>query len=334
MTNGPLVIDKENVLNIDIPSIALDERFGSLKFESAVEKLTSVQKYLKEAHDLNFKDLLLTDQINQVENYQAQLINHLQWLQRFDLSTSANPKAEHDAFENQILGFYNDMYRTVVMSFLPFLREERRRQNPKEKTLDEDVRQATQLRTDLQEELRKVREETEKIRLSNREVGAAKGERAAVQMAAHFDAEVSRYQSAANGWYTLLQMGYLLILAIILGFGFWYWLGYASLTWQSAAAKLVFVAALWYGLAFIIRNYNINSHLAAVNRHRAAVARTLEDFIVVEQQQSKPRLSDMLKNSTEAMFKNIPIGFISKSEKDTSSPIYEVINNIMGLKNG
>lgn len=88
-----------------------------------------------------------------------------------------------------------------------------------------------------------------------------------------------------------------------------------------------------YYAAFAIRNYNINSNLAAVNRHRAAVARTLEDFIAHEQQKEKPRLSEMMQEAAQAMFKQAPIGFISKAEKDTSSPIYKVVGDVIGMRN-
>ena len=104
-----------------------------------------------------------------------------------------------------------------------------------------------------------------------------------------------------------------------------------GVVWGAIISKLVIVAAFWYGLSFVIKNYNVNSHLASVNRHRATVARTLEDFIAVEQQQETPRLSEILQNATEAMFKNAPIGFISKAEKETGNPVLQIINEIMGV---
>lgn len=97
-------------------------------------------------------------------------------------------------------------------------------------------------------------------------------------------------------------------------------------------AKLVFVAALWYGLSFMVKNYRVNSHLAVVNRHRTAVASTLEDFIAIEKQQTNPRLSEMLQNATKAMFKHSPVGFITKSEKESENPLLEIINKIANPK--
>lgn len=335
----------ENVLDVDISAIALDERFGSLKFENADKKLTAIQRYVREAKDLQYGELLLKSQVNQIENFQKRLVERLQWLQKFDLSTNPNPKHEHDSFEQEVDGLYNDVYGNLVMVFLPFLREERRRENPGEKTLDEEVRKATQLRTELEEELKKVREETEKIRTTGKEVGVAKGERATVRLAAYFDSEMAHYQKAANWWFRGVVGGYIAVLVVLVIFGTVAVLYLNNLfstangqwnlgiVWSVGVAKLIIIAAFWYGLSFIIKNYNVNSHLAAVNRHRAAVARTLEDFMAVEQQQEKPRLAEILQNATDAMFKLAPIGFVSKTEKENGQPILQIVNDLVGLKN-
>lgn len=62
-------VTPENVLDLDIPAIALDERFGSLKFDKASENLSNIQSYLIEAQDLNYRDLLLDEQINQIDQF-------------------------------------------------------------------------------------------------------------------------------------------------------------------------------------------------------------------------------------------------------------------------
>jgi hypothetical protein len=344
-------IDDENVLSVDVESIAMDERFGSLKFEGANKKLKDIQSWLIEARDLGYDKLLIEGDINIVKSYTTDLKKHLQWLLTFDIaSTATNVKQEHDNFENLINKHYNNVYQTLVMRLLPFLREERRRQNPNERKLDEEVRQAAQLRADLEKELKTVRADIEQIKNTKQEVGAAKGERATVLLAAHFDNEVKGYEKTARYWFWSVVLGYAVVVGILA------WLGMiasshidqlitlsvsadgvgatlnSSVIWSAVISKLVIVAALWYGLSFVIKNYNVNSHLAAVNRHRAAVARTLEDFIAVEQQQEKPRLAEMLQNATEAMFKHAPIGFVSKTEKESGNPVLQIINGLMGAR--
>lgn len=338
-------ITPENVFDVKVAKLAMDSRFGSLVFDKANEKLSKTQSWLKEAHDLGYKDLLLRSEAGQVESFINQLAEHLQWLRKFDIGAVPNAKQEHDAFETRVDGFYDTVYRQIVMVILTFLREERRRENPNQQQTDEEVKKVIQIRTDLENELKKVREETEKLRIAGKEVGSAKGERAAVRLASHFNQETTNYKQMADKWFWAVIASYVILLCI-LGY-----LGFLAVSyfnqvlavpgtaidtgaiWSIGIAKLVIIAALWHGLSFVVKNYNVNSHLAAVNRHRAAVARTLEDFIAVEEQQEKPRLSEMLQNATESMFKHAPIGFVSKTEKESSTPVLQIVNDLMGIKN-
>jgi hypothetical protein len=322
-------VDLENVLEVDISKIALDDRFGSLKFDNANKKLTKIQQYLIEAKDLDFAELLLPNQADQVRNYQARLTTYLQRIQGFDVgSATGNPKGEHDQYEAEIDGFYNEIYEALPMKYLPFLREERRRENPDERKLDEEVRQAAQLRADLEEELVKVRADIEQIKNTKQEVGSAKGERAATQLARHFKEEARRYQDEADKYSLYLRVGYGFILLLFVVFTLFYAFGVWTLTLQTGIPKLVLAGALWYGLSFIIRNFNINSHLAAVNRHRAAVAETLEDFLAT----NPTATGEMLRNATEAMFRHTLVGYVSKSDSSSSNPMYEIVNTVMGSK--
>jgi GGDEF domain-containing protein len=324
----------------------MDERFGSLKFEGANKKLKDIQKWLVETRDLGYDKLLIESDINIIKGYTTDLKKHLQWLLTFDIASNiTNVKQEHDTFENTVNKHYNNVYQTLVMRLLPFLREERRRENPNERKLDEEVRQAAQLRVELEKELKTVRADIEQIKSIKQDVGVARGQRAAVRLAAHFDEETRGYQKSAKRWFWAVVGGYTLVVVVLGVFASFALMSVneliatPSLTinkgvlWGAGIAKLVIAAALWYGLSFIIKNYNVSSHLAAVNRHRAAVARTLEDFIAVEQQQEKPRLSEMLRNATDAMFKHAPIGFVSKTEKENSQPILQIVNDLMGIRN-
>jgi hypothetical protein len=350
-------ITVENAFNVDIPKLALDVRFGSLIFEQSSKKLLKAQEALKEVFDLQYQDLLLQDDVKRIGNLKKQLAGHLEWLRAFDIGAVTNAKQEHDSFNSRIDGFYNEVYTLILMKVLPFLREERRRENPDQQQVDEEIKKVVQLRTELENELKSIKEETQKIRTTDKNVGSAKGERGAARMAAHFDSEVARYEKIKKRWFYGVVGGYVTILIVLA------WLGaesYASISqaiktsqsidisntvgiaaiknlsnsiWGLVVTKLVILAALWYGLSFIIKNYNVNSQLVAVNRHRAAVARTLEDFIAVEQQQANPHISETLRSATDAMFKHAPIGFVSKTEKEANNPILQVVNDLIGIRN-
>ncbi|MFA6106274.1 MAG: hypothetical protein WC745_01230 [Patescibacteria group bacterium] len=337
-------ITLENVFEVDVPKLALDSRFGSLIFEDASKKLLKSQILLKEATDLNYIQLLPPADVKLVKDYLIKLTEHLEWLRQFDIGSVANAKQEHDNFNGRVESFYNNIYSQVFMRLLPFLREERRRERPDQKQLDEEITKVVQIRADLENELKIIKEETQKIRTADKKVVSAKGERAAVRMAVHFDGEVDRYEGLSRRWFIGVIIGYLFVLGVLI------WLGVVTTTfvskivtmpeifnknaiWNALISKLVILAALWYGLSFIVKNYNVNSQLAAVNRHRAAVAKTLEDFVAVEQKQDKPRLSEILQNATDAMFKHVLIGFVSKTEKENSNPVLQIVNDLMGVRN-
>lgn len=349
-------ITQDNVFDVDIPKLALDPRFGSLIFISSEKKLSKIQAALKEAHDLGFQELLPQPEISVINSRTNNLVTHLEWLRNFDIGAVSNAKDEHTNFNNRIDALYNDVHAHILMGILPFLREERRRENPDQKQFDNEIKKVIQLRTDLEDELKNVRNETQHIRATSKEVGTAKGERATARLASHFDNEVTKYFEDAKKWFYAIIVGYIAVIFLLVFLGvsvlsFSAQLSLLSATstslmssttvatlnssmiWGAIVSKLVILTALWYGLSFIIKNYNVNSHLSAVNRHRAAVARTLEDFIAIEQQQQNPRLSEMLQNATDAMFKNAPIGYITKAEKESSNPVLQIINDLVGAKN-
>ena len=326
----PEEINNTNIFEIDIPKLSLDDRFGSLRFEEASEKLPKAQAWLKEVYDLDYKKILLDTDIQKVEKLTNDLVSLLVWLKQFDIANTPNPKNEKDGFNNRVNQFYNDVYRQVLMELLPFLREQRRRENPDQEKLDEEITKVTKIRAELEAELKNVKEESEKIRNTKKEVGSEKGKRAAVRMASYFSEEVTYYKNNAKKWFIAVIVGYIIVLGALVELGVVAFYNPQQVVWTQIVARLVILAALWYGLYFIIRNYNINSHLASVNRHRTAVASTLEDFISVEQEQDKPRLSEVLQNATDAMFKNVPVGYVSKTEKEASNPVLQIINDLMG----
>jgi len=71
-------ITPENVFDVNIKELALDKRFGSLMFEDANKKLSKVQGWLKEAHDLGFQDLLLGEGVTRINSFTKQLVDQFQ----------------------------------------------------------------------------------------------------------------------------------------------------------------------------------------------------------------------------------------------------------------
>ena len=63
------------------------------------------------------------------------------------------------------------------------------------------------------------------------------------------------------------------------------------------------------------------------NKHRKNIAETMKDFY--ESDLDATAKSFIINQGTEAMFENLPIGHISKSEnKDNDGPIHQIINQV------
>lgn len=338
---GQITID--NFFEIDIDNLTLNTRFGALIFEKANKQLFIAQKCFKELIDLRYQELLSIKDIEKIRRLLSDFIGHLTWLQDFDISRVDNAKAEHDSFENRVNSFYIDFYDNILTKSLLFLREERRKESPEQNKIDDEIIKITQIRSSLEKDLSDIKEEIKTIRETNQKVVSAKGVRASARMAVYFDQEVVRYNKKSKIWLTFVAIGYLsIVLLLIYVTSLYNKLAQELIkinlynfenVFLSFSGKILLLAALWYGLSFIIKNYNVASQLTAVNRHRAAVAKTLEDFIAVEQQQQYPRLSEVLKSATESMFKHTPVGFVSKNEKENNSPVLQIINDIVGSRN-
>jgi hypothetical protein len=323
-------IEPINLDKIEVKEITLDkDKFGSLTFDRAYPQLEGVRNMLVELRNLGYKDSLTPDEANQIDRKEGQLLNFLKRIYELDPATNIDfNKNVRDNVENEIESFYNDTVKSL-RNYLTYLRNESILKTIDKSALAESQKialeigkQTEALFTEVQHKLR-VLEEREK------EVEATSGKLGAKILGLHFGTEFEQYQKKANIWFRTAVVAYFLLLIFVIAVTTFYSLGkmggWENVTWQAGAAKLVLFAALWYGVSFIVRNYNVNSHLAAVNRHRAAVASTLEDFLA-----SNPHATgEMLQNGTEAMFKQAAIGFITKAEKDSGNPLLEIVNKIV-----
>ncbi|HMO77973.1 MAG TPA: hypothetical protein PKD95_02145 [Candidatus Paceibacterota bacterium] len=333
MSERPEKISDENVLSVDVSAIAQDRRFDELTFDNAKKKLPKIQKWLIEARDLGAQDLLIEADRNLVSSLTKDLIQHLDNLLTFEIrTTNTTALSEHDALESRIDSFYNSVYQQLPMRILPFLRQEASLNSKDEKALADEQKAATQARKQAEDILDQLNKDLNEFSERKKQLENTAGEVGAKALAIYFKKETDGYQDKADVWFNAALGLYALFTSIVIGVAYYYSFnkegGWSSLTWQEGVGKLAIFALLWYSLSFVVKNYNVNSHLAAINRHRAAVAGTLEDFLV-----SGPSATgEMLQNGTDAMFKHSPIGFITKAEKENGNPLLEIVNKIISPK--
>ncbi len=100
---------------------------------------------------------------------------------------------------------------------------------------------------------------------------------------------------------------------------------------EFAVFSTLIIASIFYFLRLSIRNYNVLSHLAHSNAHRANVAETLENFITSSggDQETKTAL---LREAAIAMFQSDSTGYLTKDQIEVTSPVKEMINTIISDK--
>lgn len=333
MSERPDKISNENVLSVDVSAIAHDRRFSELTFANSRKKLPKIQKWLIEANELGAEDLLIDIDRILIADIVADLIQYLQNLLTFEVrTTEATASSEHVNLENQIETFYNSVYQQLPMRILPFLRQETALNSKDERALASEQKAAAQARKQAEDILKILDNKLQEFNEREKQLENTAGKVGAKALAIHFSKETEGYQNKADFWFKVGGRIYVLFILIVLSVAGYYSFikagSWTSLTWQEVLGKLAIFALFWYALSFVVKNYNVNSHLAAINRHRAAVAGTLQDFLI----SGTPDTGEMLQNGTDAMFKNSPVGFITKAEKENSNPLLEVVNKIISPK--
>lgn len=325
------VITPDNYKDVDLEGMALSPRFGSLIFSMAAQRLKRLQGIFIELDTLDYKNQLTESKAREVDNFKIELIKKINWLNQFDIGGVTNAKDQHDNFEGEIESFYNSIQENFVMRYLPYLRQEVALKNKDERKLQEELQAANKVRVKAEGMLEQLEKKLILIDEEKKKVESGQGQLGAKRLAKYFETEYEDYEKKSKSWLKMRDVFYWVIFILLLLMIIWhFYFGWERLSWQEGAAKLVIVSVLWYAVAFATRNYYIYSNLTAVNRHRAAVARTLEDFLGT----GSERQNEMLKNATESMFKSAPIGFVAKTEKENSSPIFEIINKIVGPGSG
>lgn len=342
MSERPSEITDQNVLMVDVDIIAKDRRFPELKFTIAKEKLSKVQKWFLEAQDLNYEKLLIAEDLSRFSDSKNKLKEYFENLLLFDTRTTReNAKQEHDSLEVQIDKFFNEVYQQLAMRILPFLRQEAAQKSQDKQSLVKEQKVAAKARKQYEELSQQLRNELESLQQQKKKVETAHEEVASKYLAVQFKKQAEEYEISSKEWLSLRNKLYR-VLIIIIGANF---LAYLTLfildkvwgvglppseifTLEYGLVKLALLAVLSYGVGFASKNYNVSSHLAAINKHRRNVAQTLDDFLST----SPDRKAEMLRQGTEAMFKHVSIGYIRREEQKDSGPIYEIINKVIPNK--
>lgn len=334
-------ITTESLKTLDIKALALDkERFGPLTFDSSLPLLEKLREIFVELKEFEYGSTLPTNIAAEIKRQEPRFIDYLKRISTFDLKVDPNFKYTHDNYENEVQNFYDEIFR-VLAPYLTYLRQEAALKSRDTKELQRQQKATLQAEKDYKDLAEKLKQELEALRKQKGEVETAHGEVAAKMLAVQFDRQAKEDETAASKWLLLRNVLYWTLIGII-GANFIAYLllfilnktgkvGLAPLdifTIEYGVVKLALLAVLSYGVGFASKNYNVNSHLAAANKHRRNVAQTLEDFLAT----NPDRKAEMLHQGTAAMFKHVAIGYIKREEQKDAGPIYEIVNKLLPSK--
>lgn len=332
-----MAIEVESLKKINVKSLALNDRFGDLKFEKAYPKLEEIKSWILEFIGLDYEGHLPEEKVRNINNHFDQYAKHLAWLKNFAISTSNNPKTEHDNFENEIDGFHQSFFENFVVKYLGYLKDRAGEKNLDKKALKEQQKAAIQAEKKYKELAENLEQKIQSLEKQQKEIESTSGEVAAAHFGKSFEAQAAEYEQVSGDW--LKERGkYLKILFLVLGINIG---GYIYLflsvkigvlpgfnpkdffTLEYAAIKLALISFLFYALSFSSKHYNINSDLTSTNKHRKNVAETYSLFL--ETSKNEDARKEVAKQGAEAMFKHTPNGYTKGGDAEKSW-INEIIN--------
>jgi hypothetical protein len=338
MSKRPTEITENNFLLVDVSSIAKDLRFDDLPFVKARKQLPQIQQWLLEAEKLNKDNLLIRGDLDQIENFKNRLKEFLRNLLTFsNRTTSDNALQEHTDLENRINSFYTDVYQTLAMRVLPFLRNEIARNSRDEQELERQQKAVSEIQAEYSTLRDEMKKELDEVRERRAVVEKEQGELVAVGLGTDFYDQAKFYEEEAKKWLgrrttwfkvlvwiiSLNGAGYFLLF-ITFKINLWPYLDPKDFfTLQYGLIKLALLAILSYAIGFNSRNYNINMGLAATNRHRKNVSDTLLNSL--SSGMTPEDKSKLMSEAASAMFKHLPVGYINKEHQNDSGPVIEMV---------
>lgn len=329
-------INIENLKKLDIKKIALNPDLGILNFENIEPTLESLRNLLVEIIDLNYESNVSSGEISLVNNSLNQFIDYLKQLQDFNIGQE-NSQGIHDNLENAIRSFY-DSTTQQLRTIITYLRLQATSATIDQKELKKQQKNAALAKKEYEELLGQLKLQIQGLNKRQKEVENKKGKIASTTLSIYFAQEVAENDREAKNWLKLRNyaLKILFILAIInatlffvilIADKFFNWktlMDSDIFNIQYGLINSVIISLVSYFMIFSSKNFTVRSNLSAINRHRRNVALTLDDFLGTNPE--KEVRDQMVKQATEAMFKQFPAGYLGKNEAKDGGPIGEIIN--------
>jgi hypothetical protein len=266
-----------------------------------VDGIAKLQR-LAEAFD--FWSLYPEDQKQAALSLIEEFSKSVESIRDFSPQRLTNPQQERDNRASQVRRVYGELYMKL---FLPL------RVHDIERQLQVGAgglaAEAERLVSELQERRAEANQVLEAMQTAAGQAGLAR-------FATVFAEEASRRAKAADRW-----LAAALFSGLALGLFLWWSLDQFSQAFretvdstqalQLLVAKLVLLSFVSFGFYQVIKNYNANRHLEALNKHRA---NTLQAFQVFVEGSSDPQVRDaVLIHAARAIFEAGQTGYVSSA---------------------
>jgi len=329
----------ESISSSDLKKLALNKDLGRLDFSNILNQLDKLQKIFNEFDELGFENLLTQEEINTINSHKNSFVTLLNRLKNFDIG-QPNSQTEHDQIEQEIINLNNNVQKSLRAQLI-YLRQEAATESQDSEELKRLQKEALQTKQEYAKLSNQLKTQLDELSEKQKDIAEKRGEVAAETFGKHFESSADIYQkNAEDRWYKLgraffivllgiVTINFLFYLLIFIGnkIGWWGMKPTDFFTLEYGLVKLAILILLSYVIGFSSRQYSINSHLSASNKHRKNIAETMKDFY--ESDLDASAKSNIINQGTGAMFENLPIGHISKSEsKDNDGPIHQIINQI------
>lgn len=331
-------ITQESIKSLNIRELALKKEFGALVFNVSYPLLEKIKKIFVELEDFDYENQLTLPEVQEIINYKNRFVDYLKRLSIFDI-TQPTPKDIHDNFENEIINFYDEFVK-YSRPTLYYLKQEAADKSRDKKELQKQQREALQASTEYKKLLKNLKGQLKILEKRKREIESGHGVVASKILAQHFAKQANDYARTSQYWFNLGTIFYFIMGGIVIVNLVAYIIIFCGskvgkiplqtkdfFTLEYGIIWILLVTMLWYAIRFASRAYNIHSNLEAINKHRKNVAQTLDDYLATNP--DADTRSEMIKQGTEAMFKHISSGYVSKGETKDIGPINEVVNTFL-----
>lgn len=329
----------DSVSNVDLEKLALDKDFGRLNFENILKQLQDLQKTFIEFDEHGFDSILTEGEVDTIITYKNNFVALINRLKNFNIG-QANSQVDHDQIEQEFINLNNNVQKSLRAQSV-YLRQEVANKSQDIGELKRLQKETFQTKQEYEKLSSQLKEQLGVLDKKKKDIADKKGEVAAETFGKHFEMAAKSYEEKADKEWYILGRNFFIALFIIVVVNFllylylfignkvnWFEMKPTDFfTIEYGLVKLALLILLSYVVGFSSRQYSINSHLAVSNKHRKNIAETMKDFY--ESDMDATAKSFIINKGTEAMFENLPIGHISKSEsKDNDGPVHQIFNQI------